>query len=1055
MNQRVIGLTLLVGLIAVPHAAAQPEPATAADLRFVAELRKRGDAALALEYLKRLQEHPPSPELAKEIPFEIAKTTLVLAAQQPDRAQKHARFQEARGEFEKFLAGDPNSPRAAEARMEIAHVALLQGKTQLGKALSENSTTEASTARKMLADAGKQMEAAAADIDAQLKKVPESDQARRRKLEADHLQAEFNLALNLYDQAQTYLDDGIAANRRRRLDALDKAKDAMEKIAGKDDNTFGWQAAAWMGRCFNELGSPNDARKSLNKLLGKQVTPANSAALGDARRLARYFLMELPKENPSTKDSVHVADTIKAARDWLKDYPRHLNTPEGYGVRYLLAEQLLIQADGRPNSATDVKQREYAESREILKTIENNENDFTDRARRLKIALIDRQNGFKVPLEQLKTLDDCFVRSQYEMGMTGKDLAALKEPKDTNDPEYAKYLKDRDAAIKNRRDAAIKALEAGLARPDAKNPKGQYTAEANNVRLALAFTYLQAARFKDAIQAGEALALDDSKPGQAPTAAAYAVQAHAEYLAARAQNVASKDELKADRDKFLAFAQIAKARWPDDLAGNLARHQIGLMHLREKQLAEGIKELFAVTPSYPEYVLVRYQISDVCRNAEKEKREPPKDAALPATWSEIGLKALADIPDSAFGSPEPAVNHYFLLSRIRIGQEYYAAKKYAEMEKIAQPLVARVDSVRVSADDAKDAQLRRDLKASLQEIVVSARYGLADAEYKEKSYAKVLELLDPVIIDINAGKLPQLKNNPRLADGVLSLALNSTVQLNKPDRTKVVLQAMAAASGDGDGSNAVLVQLLDLTRTQIDELKTDKDALAKAKERFESILAEVARAQKKPSAEFAYLLAKNYSGLDRHDKAAALLETVKELEKTGTKEKDEQNQRLYHSAQAALMHEIRLTGDKERAKKLLEDALGPQGKPGWGATNAEVQLEQVMTLEDDGKFAVAARLADQWAGKLRPKDEADVPRREMYLEFYYHTAYCYYKYGMATKAKGDAAKGDKAIKEAAQQLVQLEKTWKDFGSEASAKRIGELLASESELKAQYDALKKK
>ena len=61
-------LLLFIAVLAfAPIVAAQPDPPHVAELQFVNELRKRGDAALAMDYLQRLSKNP-SPELAKEQP---------------------------------------------------------------------------------------------------------------------------------------------------------------------------------------------------------------------------------------------------------------------------------------------------------------------------------------------------------------------------------------------------------------------------------------------------------------------------------------------------------------------------------------------------------------------------------------------------------------------------------------------------------------------------------------------------------------------------------------------------------------------------------------------------------------------------------------------------------------------------------------------------------------------------------------------------------------------------------------------------------------------------
>jgi hypothetical protein len=1048
MTPRILMLASVVVLAAAPFAAAQPEPSYVADLRLVDELRKRGDTGLATDYLKYLENSlakKPNPELAKELSFERAKTDLLTGAENPESSKRLALYQKARGEFEKFLTGNPNSPRAEEAKLEIAHIAVLQGKTQLSKALAQDSRhgqiTEGMLARKMFEDAGSQLDKVVTDIKAQLEKIPKTDKLRRKKLDSDLLQAELTRALNIFDRAETYLNLESTKETLDRDDVLKGAEEALLKIVNDSDNDpIGWQATAWLARCQQLRGSPKEARKTLTKILNLQPNASTSTA----RRLAQYFLMLLvSKENPDPSEKEPVDFVVKGARKWLQDYPRQHNTAEGYGVRFLLAEKLVEQSQRtKPMPLPeDVKAKILQEALVLLRELEHSENDFTDRARQEKINLLAVQGVFKVDLEQLKTFDDCYVRSQYETFMIGSDL------KDVTDP------KEREAKTKARRAAAMKALELGLAKPDAKPKEGKYSFEVNTARLSLAFHYLNNGRSKDAVKIAEELVKQDPHASQAPMAAAYAMQAYAQYLAEREPKVASPDELKTDRDNMLKFAEFAEKTWPDDLPGNLAREQVGLLFLREKQLGEAIKKLNTVTMSYPRYALVKNEIATICLAAEKEKREPLKDLG---NYSDIAMQALQSIPDSVLGSPDPTVNYVYFHSRIRIGQQLFKAGKYAEMEALIAPLYDKLQKVRLDLDDKRNDQLQSDLRTSLDNIRVYAKYGKAGSEFKEKQYAKVLELLGPIVAEINAGKLPQLKNDPQIANALVGLSLKAALYLNNEEQTKAVLAAMQKVGGDNEGANNTLLQLVDLIQNQLEELKKkgDKESLAKASTSFKHILEEVDKTQKTKTMDYIFLLAKNYSLLDDHEKAAILLEGIQAPAKTGMKEADEKNERVYHTIRAGFFRELRLQGDKDKAKKLIEDAMGTPQNPGWAAANVDANLERILLLEDDAKFAVAAKLADQWVNKLKGKAEADAQAREKYLEFYYHTAYCFYKFGMATKEKGDKAKGDKAIKEAATQLVQLEKTWKGFGSDASTKRITELLAKEPELKTQFDAQKK-
>ena len=80
MKQRL--LVLAIAFLAVSFVEAQPESPVDSEMDFVNELRKRGDAALAMDYLLRLGKNP-SPQLAKELPFELAKTRLLIGTEEP------------------------------------------------------------------------------------------------------------------------------------------------------------------------------------------------------------------------------------------------------------------------------------------------------------------------------------------------------------------------------------------------------------------------------------------------------------------------------------------------------------------------------------------------------------------------------------------------------------------------------------------------------------------------------------------------------------------------------------------------------------------------------------------------------------------------------------------------------------------------------------------------------------------------------------------------------------------------------------------------------------
>src|SRR3954454_22431194 len=150
------GLVLLAGGPARAQEAAYQE-----DMRFVNELRTQGYKDLALEYLQKLSKNP-SPELARELPLEIAKTRLEAAGEEPDIQKRMGLYDQARVEFEKFLKENPTHARASEAKLDVAQIMVLQGRTQLSRALIQDTydarVAEGLKARALLVEGGKRLQ---------------------------------------------------------------------------------------------------------------------------------------------------------------------------------------------------------------------------------------------------------------------------------------------------------------------------------------------------------------------------------------------------------------------------------------------------------------------------------------------------------------------------------------------------------------------------------------------------------------------------------------------------------------------------------------------------------------------------------------------------------------------------------------------------------------------------------------------------------------------------------------------------------------------------------
>ncbi len=999
------------------------------DLRFVRELRARHYNDLALEFLQNLSKNAP-PELARELPLEIAKTRLEGAADEPDTTKRLAIYAQAQAEFEKFLAENKNHPRSGEVTLDLAQVAVQRGRTQLCRAfLQENPEArdaEGAKARDLLVKAGVQLANAAIELDKQIAAAPEGtppEKAAKKKLQDERLRAELSIGLNLFDQAQSYsstsADNKVLLARAKKVEAANKV---LEKLAGLDDtNPTCWVARAWAGRCWNELGEPKKARARFAEIL---EAPPRVAA--DGQRLARYFRLLVIKDQPEPMEKP-AEIILEAGTRWLADYPGYLKTPEGYGMRYLLAEVLAehsetLKTPGEKNAA-------LGRARRLLSEVESTENDFSDRARRLKIVIIGKQGGFTKPVVDLKSFDDCFVRAQYEIMQIGEDAKKIKDA--------AELEKLRKKHV----DTLLAALDQGLKMPEAKKS----SLEVNNAKALFAFYAMNAGKYGDAIRVGEEFARRDPRSSQAAMAAVYALQSYIQMLAD--PDRAGPGDPKDVKERMLALAQYMKERWDKELAGNMARHQLGLKLLKEVKYPEAIAELEGITPAYPSYALAQFQLADAAFSAEKERAKPlPGDS-----YRQRALAALTRVPEPAAGA-EPLANHVYLLAKIRLTREMYKARKFDEMLKMAEQLAARLPGLVCEADKKRDEAIHNQLAFEIQDAALYARYGQADAAFTAGQFPQVAAVLDPMVKDVNAGKLPHFAKNPQLGMALLNMALKADVQLGQLDKAREVLKALQALSAEAGasaeaGSSAILTQLALLIGQQVEELrkKNNEANLKKAIEGFSALLGDIEKQTKTPSLRFILQLARCRSNMEQHKEAAELLAKAPEPP-AGSPDVN-----LYHAIRLTLVRELRLSKETKKAQEILMDEIiGTKEKKGWGQRDVGAQKERVFLLEEDGKYADAALLANSLVKQLLPRASSDNAMKENYLECYYHVAYCFLKYGQGLE---DAAKKDKMIKDAAKQVVELEKKWEGFGSDASKKRFEELLAKEPQLKEQYDLLK--
>jgi hypothetical protein len=1026
------------------------------EMRFVDAMRKQGFADLALQYLDELKKKDLSPELKAELPIEIARTQLDMASDEPDIARRLALYADVRSELQKFLKANPGSRRAAEIELDVAEIAVMQGRLTLSQAImldesDSQETTERLRARTLLKEAGGELVNLDKKLKDQIKALPEAktpaEKAQRARLEQTEVQAQFNIALNIFDQAQTYpskhRENKVLLERGAKIEECRKE---LEKLVGLDNNNpIKWRAMAWLGRCLHELGEPVKARARYAEVIdiGGRIPAAQ-----DGVRLAQYFrLLVINEKAEAGEDRGKLIETGCAS--WLKTYPRMTNTPEGCGIRFLQANSVLEKA-GAAKDAKD-KAALLGQARRLLGALEATENDFTDRARRKKIQIILEQGAFAKKVADLPSFEDCYVRAQYEQYEMEKDadkahekakdldkslekvkpedLAAKTKEVEAKKKDLEKQLeKDR----KTRTDTIMAALNRGLGLPDVKNKA--FLNEANNARTMLCYYYLNGKQYPECIKVGEAFARDDPRSGQAIKCAAYALQAHA-MLGAQG---------KGDSQKMMEFAKYCKERWRKDLPGDLARHQLALLYLADKKQEEAIIELDGLSPGYPAYAAAQLMLATELR--KMMQAEP----ARAAEFRKQRLAALERIPAAAKGAP--MANQAYFLARCDLADEMYNDKNFDRQEQIASALEKDVATTRFNEDDDTDGKMRAHFRDRIDMAHAYARYGRAKISMDQNEFAKVGQQLDPVVDMVNDKKLDVLKSNKNLANAILSMDMRANMQAGKLDRTKLAVQALQYMSEEAGGDvPPVLKQLVPLIRQQIDELQKKKnpEALGKAIIGFSAILDELVKKQEKVNPEFQLVLAQAYNSMTLHDKAAELLKKIPEPP-AGTAENAKEMQQ-YRAAQIQLVRALRAAKDFKGAGEVLKAVMGDP-KTGWGRKNVDALKEQIALFMDQEDYGSAYSVSQSVGKALSGRADQDPKFKEQYIDVYYSMVFSFAR--LASKQK-EPAKKQQGMDNAARYVVDLEKRFPDLGGDVSEKRFKDLLDAEPDLKKSYDALKQK
>jgi hypothetical protein len=993
-------------------------------LDFVQGLRAKGLPDLALEYLQNLKSRKDlPPEVARQLPLEIAKTGLDVAQLEKDLAKRDRLYEQAREEFTAFLKNTPKSTVAAGASLELARLVGLQAKGQFTRSQREETPAGRKTAlekaRALYESAGKLLADATAQVTEQLAK-PDLPKGDTKILSRAKAQAELDAGLNLLDLAMAYDD----AEALKRGETIKKAIALLEKVGGEDQkNPMYWQAQAWIGRCNIEIDNPKGAEKVI-----RNVTKETAPAAEPGRRLARSFYLLVVDRDPAVKNPLAVKR--KAAEEWLKDYPDATQTPEGCTVRFQLAEAFLGQALAYPKVSqnTPEAQQLYRAAERIFESLERTENEYSEQAhdRKLNIMVTRVESEARDDPSKLRTFQDCYLHAQVEI------FHMRKEDKDLPKDAAPNVVKKHEEKRKQRFQNIVASLNRALDFADAKTP----AADLADARYTLSFAYLATGDPFRAAIVGEDLARREPRSQRASTAAAYALDAYAQIIGDDERKEAPAKEIEADQKRLQGLALYMEKTWPNDPSTDLARQQLGALAFRSKKYPDAMAYFSRIGPTYGDYTVTQYNLAKAALLAEKEGIKPLTGKP---SYQQMAIEALTKIPKLPADASRMTTQIYFY-GKLELARLLILTKQYPQLDALANDVFKRFGETH-EEDFAEGG--RAEVKPFIDALPLFARYGQGESEFKAGHFTQVVTLTDPIVDQIKQNKLGEIKD-PQLIQGLLGLALRANVRVGKTKQAKEVLDLLLAKSSDNlQGTAAILGALIQQLQEQIKELR-DKGEPAQAElektiASFTTFLDELAKQPDKLNQDLIRFLAFGYASLEKHEEAAGLLAKIPEPDG-----KDEQKVAFYHGVRLMYVRELRMGKQFDKAWEEMKKILNS-----WGKTSLDAKKEQNHLLEDQEKYAAAARSWNELMSNIRPQLTRNAKLEEQYFDCYYHLVYCLYKnaYKMT-----DENKKKENIRRAASLLVKLKKSKPDMGGRDLKKKYDNLLENEKSLKEQCEEL---
>ena len=238
------------------------------------------------------------------------------------------------------------------------------------------------------------------------------------------------------------------------------------------------------------------------------------------------------------------------------------------------------------------------------------------------------------------------------------------------------------------------------------------------------------------------------------------------------------------------FAALCEKSWSKELAGNLARHQLGIMLVNNKQVAEGIKKLNAITPEYTGYIAIQNLIADECFKADADMVPPFADRRPrrngPRALPRAARPGCPAQHPRAPTTPDADQYRMYYQARSRLGLDACTRfKKFKEMKDLADPLLLKVGTVVFHDQEKLNGDIREHFRTQLMKVQSLATVGLVETAFKAGDFkVACLRLVDPEVAS-SEGFAPMALVQGRSRGGAsdarrkfLGMGLQANIQIN-------------------------------------------------------------------------------------------------------------------------------------------------------------------------------------------------------------------------------------------------------------------------------------